>query len=243
MNKQQTLFTLSILILLSGISLDLYGIGLIAKILIIIGVLFSIFVSINHKKEAIKDCSRLENEVSALENNTSSLKNQIIDLKEKIKTIERINSIGQKHMHEIQKSSSKAELSSNFISTICEDLKASKGAIFLVKDKMLEYTAGFAYKGSSDEVLKFDFGEGLIGQVAESKKIINLTDIPEDYIEINSGLGEAKPKNIIIYPIAYGGNLLGVFELATFKTLTEEETNLLGLISSNIATKLSSFKN
>jgi hypothetical protein len=36
-------------------------------------------------------------------------------------------------------------------------------------------------------------GEGLIGQVAIEKERIILSNVPKDYIRINSGLGDAKP--------------------------------------------------
>ncbi len=40
-----------------------------------------------------------------------------------------------------------------------------------------------------------EFGEGLVGQAALEKKHIIFTNVPDDYIKINSGLGQASPKN------------------------------------------------
>ena len=70
-----------------------------------------------------------------------------------------------------------------------------------------------------------------------------MKDIPEDYVEITSGLGKANPKNVLIQPIVYNNSTLAIFELATFTTFSDQHLKLLELISDNIATKLSSFNN
>ena len=44
-------------------------------------------------------------------------------------------------------------------------------------------------------------GEGLVGQAAFEKQRILLQNAPDDYITINSGLGESKPMQIVVLPI------------------------------------------
>ena len=243
MNKHQIIFIISILILITGIILDFSGVNTIAKILLITGVLLAIYQSVNHKKKAVTDYVKLEKEVEKLEKNNGSLKSRVSELQEKLIATEKINKVSQRHLGDIQNSSSKDELATTFITTICDDLDASMGAFFLVNDKTIEYSAGFAYKAVDEEPPKFGLGEGLVGQSALDQKPFNLKDIPEDYVEINSGLGKAQPKNVFIQPIVYHNETLAVFELATFSTLSDQELTLLNLISDNIATKLSSFKN
>jgi len=44
-----------------------------------------------------------------------------------------------------------------------------------------------------------------------------LTQVPADYIRINSALGEATPANIVVLPVLFEGDVRAVIELASFK--------------------------
>ena len=65
---------------------------------------------------------------------------------------------------------------------------------------MLRLIASYAYKARKHVGNRFGLGEGLVGQAALEKKPILLTNVPDDYIQITSGLGEAPPRNIIVLP-------------------------------------------
>ena len=76
--------------------------------------------------------------------------------------------------------------------------------------------ASYAYKERKHVGNRFRLGEGLVGQAALEKKPILLTNVPDDYIQITSGLGEAPPRNIIVLPILFEGEVKAVVELASF---------------------------
>ena len=63
---------------------------------------------------------------------------------------------------------------------------------------------------------RFQAGEGLVGQAALEKQSILLTDVPADYVQISSGLGEAQPLNIVVLPVLFEGEVKAVIELASF---------------------------
>lgn len=69
------------------------------------------------------------------------------------------------------------------------------------------------------EIPKFTFGEGFVGQTALDKSIIELTDIPQDYPEVVSGLGQAPPQYIIFVPLCHNNDCIGVLELGFFYNL------------------------
>ena len=79
----------------------------------------------------------------------------------------------------------------------------------------------------------FQYGEGLVGQCALEKESILLTQVPTDYIRINSGLGEAPPLNIIVLPVLFEGQVKAVIELASFSRFSE--VHLRSSISSSRA--------
>ena len=69
----------------------------------------------------------------------------------------------------------------------------------------LKLLASYAYKERKNIDNRFKLGEGLVGQCALEKEKILLTNVPGDYIQITSGLGEAKPLNIIVLPVVFEG--------------------------------------
>ena len=70
-------------------------------------------------------------------------------------------------------------------------------------------------------------GEGLVGQCAIERKAIILNDVPENYLHIDSGSGEALPRYVAILPVVYRDTLIGVLELAGFAPLTPLQQQLL----------------
>jgi len=70
-------------------------------------------------------------------------------------------------------------------------------------------------------------GEGLVGQCAIERKPIMLDDVPENYLHIDSGSGEALPRHLAILPVLYRDTLIGVLELASFSALTPLQLQLL----------------
>jgi CheY-like chemotaxis protein/CHASE3 domain sensor protein len=70
-------------------------------------------------------------------------------------------------------------------------------------------------------------GEGLVGQCAIERKAIVLDDVPENYLHVDSGSGEALPRHVAILPVLYRDTLIGVLELAGFGPLTAQQKQLL----------------
>ena len=81
----------------------------------------------------------------------------------------------------------------------------------------LKLIASYAAKGRGSMREFLDLGEGLVGQCAIEKQTISLTKVPEDYIKISSGLGETLPRNILVLPVIFEGQVRGVLELASLE--------------------------
>ncbi len=80
--------------------------------------------------------------------------------------------------------------------------------------------ASHAFTRRKSGVNRFLPGEGILGQAALEKKQILVSQIPQDYISISSGLGEAAPRNLCVTPLLFEGNVKGVLEIASFLPLT-----------------------
>ncbi|HYN83230.1 MAG TPA: HAMP domain-containing protein [Gemmatimonadaceae bacterium] len=99
-------------------------------------------------------------------------------------------------------------------------VSAHHGAFYIMDREdnapVLKLIASYAYKERKHVGNRFLLGEGLVGQAALEKKPILLTNIPPDYIYITSGLGEAAPRNILVMPVLFEGEVKAVIELASF---------------------------
>ena len=133
------------------------------------------------------------------------------------------------------------------ISEISELIEVGQG-VFYVKEtgKNSEHIGDFillgsyAYKERENVSLRFRLGEGLIGQCALEKKPILLTQVPNDYIQISSGLGEGKPLTILVMPIIFEEEVVAVIELASFKAFTPTQQNLLELLATPLGVIINS---
>jgi signal transduction histidine kinase/CheY-like chemotaxis protein/HAMP domain-containing protein len=108
-------------------------------------------------------------------------------------------------------------------------------------EPVLVYQAGYGYKERKHLANHFRLGEGLVGQCAQEKQRILLTNVPGDYIKINSGLGESAPLNIIVLPILFEGSVRAVVELASFNPFSpthqaflDQLTETIGLVLNTI---------
>lgn len=120
----------------------------------------------------------------------------------------------------------KASLSSA-LQTICKQLEAGQGALYkAVEDdgkRFVELYAGYALNMGESTVLRYEFGEGIIGQVATSGTTLYVDEVPQGYITILSGLGNSSPRYLLIVPVKTKDKLFGVLEIATFQRATEDQ--------------------
>ncbi len=113
-----------------------------------------------------------------------------------------------------------AAVSKLIMSELTPLVSAQYGAFFTIEAEhnrqVLELIAGYGHHTHTRMPTRFHFGEGLVGQCGVEKKPIVLTKVPENYIRISSGLGQAAPVNIIVLPVLFEGGVLAVIELASF---------------------------
>jgi len=104
----------------------------------------------------------------------------------------------------------------------------------------LELSASYAYQKRKNISDVFKMGEGLVGQVAREKKTILISEVPEDYIHITSGLGKMSPFSILVHPVIHESELLGVIELASIQLFSDLDLELFDMVSKGIAVALQS---
>ncbi len=129
------------------------------------------------------------------------------------------------------------------LNNLCQQVEAGQGAVYLASRddsrRLLELKYGFALSIGESQTMRFEFGEGLVGQVAASGKSIYIDEVPEGYIKIVSGLGQSSPRYLFIFPLRVADEVKGVVELAAFHVLKESTRKQLEEMGQILADKIS----
>src|SRR5919204_940863 len=107
---------------------------------------------------------------------------------------------------------------------------------------VLRFQAGYAYKQRKHLLTRIPLGEGLVGQCALEKERILLTNVPADYISVNSALGEAAPRNIIVLPVLFEGQVRAVIELASLEHFSPIHQDFLDQLTESIGIVLNTIE-
>ena len=106
----------------------------------------------------------------------------------------------------------------------------------------LRLQASYAFRERKHLANRYREGEGLVGQAAYEKQRILLTHVPDDYVKIGSGMGEASPTNIVVLPVLFEERVKAVIELASFErfspihlTFLDQLTESIGIVLNTIA--------
>jgi CheY-like chemotaxis protein/signal transduction histidine kinase len=81
--------------------------------------------------------------------------------------------------------------------------------------QVLRLLSSYAFSDGISTTQQWEMGQGLVGQCAKDQRQVVVTDVPAGYIRVTSGTGEAPPANILLLPVLFEGQLLGVMELAS----------------------------
>jgi signal transduction histidine kinase/HAMP domain-containing protein/CheY-like chemotaxis protein len=131
------------------------------------------------------------------------------------------------------------------LSELCPVVDAQH-ALFFVLDGSRSSTdlvllASYAADGVETSGKRVRLGEGLVGQCAAEKRQIFLSNVPNDYVRIGSGLGSSTPRSLLVLPVIFEGQVKGVLELASFegfssthRAFLEQLTESIGIVINTI---------
>ncbi|MEC2078258.1 ATP-binding protein [Metabacillus fastidiosus] len=187
----------------------------------------AISTAYNEMARAIEEHTKKEKELKNIAEEQSWLQSRIAEIATMYSGIEQIEQLAQQ-----------------FITKLTPMVGASYGVFYMKEyeenEEKLVRLASYAYSSDSIGKKVFKIGEGIVGQTALENNMIHLTNIPEDYIKITSGIGEAAPKSILTIPAAYEGEVLAVIELASFESFSSMEQLLIKEVTGNIGINIKS---
>ena len=130
------------------------------------------------------------------------------------------------------------------LSELAPLLNAQQGAIYQMEagdtEPSLRLLAGYAQRRNQPE--RIPQREGLVGQCAVTKQRILLTDVPPDYTQIHSSLGEAQPRNIVVFPALFEGQTKAVIELASLRAFPPTHLAFLEQLTQSIGVVLNTIE-
>ena len=189
------------------------------------------------------------------EANRENIAGELIQMREQMKKVKeddqrrlwateglsKIAEIARKYQHDVE------QLSDQLLISIVKYLDANQAGLFTVNDddsdnKFLELAACYAYERKKYLSRQVQIGEGLLGQAYLEQDTIYMTDLPQEYINITSGLGKAVPNSILIVPLKYNEQVMGVLELASFQTFEQYQIEFVEEMAEIIASSLSTVK-
>jgi two-component system, sensor histidine kinase and response regulator len=131
---------------------------------------------------------------------------------------------------ELQGANSLPEFGQRLLSGLVPLLGGGVAGLYVFEEETgrLRRTAAYGLAPGLEAVSTFALGEGLIGQCALDRTSVSLIGLPPDYLRIASGLGAATPERIFASPLLSKDTLLGVVEVATFRSLDSRQHALIG---------------
>lgn len=132
------------------------------------------------------------------------------------------------------------DLTYELIKTLVKYLDAGSGGIFIINKNIptqpyFELSASYAYDRNKQLKLTYEIEEGYLGACYTDKKTLIVENVNPDYIKIGTGLGNAKPKTLLIVPIQTTEEMLGILELATFNQIQTYQVEFIENIANSIA--------
>ncbi len=138
-------------------------------------------------------------------------------------------------------------LGDKIIAALVKYTNSNQGSLYILNeeeasDKHLELISMFAFDTKKFTQQKIKPGEGILGQTFLEKETTYLTNLPEDYVRITSGLGDANAKSVLIVPLKVDTQVYGMIELASFTPYLPHEIAFVEKLGESIASTLASVR-
>jgi CheY-like chemotaxis protein/signal transduction histidine kinase/HAMP domain-containing protein len=132
------------------------------------------------------------------------------------------------------------------LSELAPLVSAQYGAIYQIEGSnghsRLKMLASYAREATQDVATELPVGVGLVGQCAIEKRRILLSEVPSDYVQITSGLGRARPRNLIVLPVLFEAETKAVIELAALSEFTSTHLTFLAQLTESIGIVLNTIE-
>ncbi|TKD05100.1 HAMP domain-containing protein [Polyangium fumosum] len=163
-----------------------------------------------------------QGEVAALKDNINQMIGNLKDTTHKNQEQDWLKTNLAKFSSMMQGQRSIVSVARLIMSELTPLVDAQHGAFYMMEsdatgEPVLHLIASYGFGGRKNLSNTYRLKESLIGQCAFEKKRILLHDVPDGFIYIATGMGEAPPRSVVVLPVLFEGETKAVIELASFK--------------------------
>lgn len=166
-------------------------------------------------------------EVSSVKKDLSQ-ENQVLD----------VATMARKLVRRTPEKASLEEVGKGLLKDLARELEIMSGVFYLRKKGRFEAVTSYAL-ASHTKPYHFKEGEGLTGQVARNHHLMVITRLPEDHMEVYSGLGKAPPAYLAIVPFIHKNKTVAVLECSGYRFDPHDIENMLRIYARDLMDKLS----
>ena len=180
-----------------------------------------------------------QGEVAALKDNINEMIRNLKDTTQKNKEQDWLKTNLARFSSMLQGQRDMTTVANMILSELAPLVDAQQGVFYVNQlneegEQVMKLLGGYAFTRRKNLANEFRPGEGLVGQCVLEKKRILLTNVPDDYIIVSSGLGQAEPLNIVVLPVLFEEEVKAVIELASFNRFSETHTGFLDQLTESI---------
>jgi len=195
--------------------------------------------------KGMKEMELLANSMGLMQDNLKKLTDGLKEESQKIAESNWVKTNLSEITGKLQGLNSVESFGKTLISELTPRLDGQLGLFYKASqngNQNLSLIGTYAYTRRKNLSDSYQFGQGLVGQCALENKPIQISNVPDDYVQINSGLGECKPRNIIVIPLTFEDQVKGVIEIGTVNDISQKHTHLLNEISIGLGVVLESIE-
>ena len=178
-----------------------------------------------------------EGEVAALKDNINQMIGNLKDTTHKNQEQDWLKTNLAKFSGMMQGQRSITSVAQLIVSELTPLVGAQHGAFYMMDaepEPSLHLMATYGFGGRKNLASSYRLKENLIGQCAFERKRILLADVPEGFISIATGMGDASPRAVVVLPVLFEGVIKAVIELASFRTFTPNYLTFLDQLMASV---------
>jgi CheY-like chemotaxis protein/HAMP domain-containing protein len=180
-----------------------------------------------------------QGEVAALKDNINEMIRNLKDTTQKNKEQDWLKTNLARFSSMLQGQRDMTTVANMILSELAPLVDAQQGVFYVNQidedsQPVMRLLGGYAFTRNKNLASEFRPSEGLVGQCVIEKKRILVTNVPDDYIIVSSGLGEGKPLNIVVLPVLFEEEVKAVIELASFNRFSETHIGFLDQLTESI---------
>lgn len=130
------------------------------------------------------------------------------------------------------------QVAQDVLGAVVSYIDGQVGLLYVRQDSYLQFAAGYAVDDSRNVPAQIAFGETLVGQAAQKKKMMHLKNLPEDFIKVKTASGDAVPQNLLLVPLVHNDVVEGVVEIGSLQEFSPQVISFLAQVTPSVAIAL-----